>query len=181
MSAGNFVPALDLYDYGSAFGGQGEIYNANLYGLTIYNTTTAPFTLNGVGQAGVGPVGTQGLGLGDEMAFGFNSPANVFGGYFSTANVNTQIEFFGTSLNLIGTESFNMPSTSLAFLGWESSVPLGGVAIIGGNGVAMADLQAGQINPNPNLTTPQPGSLVLLASGLAALGAVWCVRRFRRA
>ena len=102
----------------------------------------------------------------------FLSPIDAFGAFWGSLTgggrgdpVTVVVDFFDVFGNPIGTDSFSYSHSSvgdgrLDWHGWQSSIPVGSLTYTGLD-VAVDGLQADAV--------PEPGTLLLLGSGLASI------------
>lgn len=161
--------------------------------LIIQSTSISTFlTTSGLNYLGTTDAGTGGSLFGsDSITMGFSSPITALGLYILGGNPFAAGTFtldtgVGTALNS-ATEDLTLADGTLAYyLGITSTTPFSSatlsVTVPGGVGdgplwnvddITMATANNGN-NPPPQV--PEPGTLVLMATGLGAL-----VRRVRRA
>jgi hypothetical protein len=98
----------------------------------------------------------------NSLRIGFSAPTSSFGTYFGT--------LFGTPMNVMlpdGTSQSVPVSNALTFFGFTSDVPFSSLTLnqAGGDVLNVDDVMFGQ----SLVVTPEPASMLLLASGLAGI------------
>lgn len=144
--------------------------------MAVYEPTDplAFFSLNTSGLAQVSD-GSKGMGIdsiSQTTTITFSSPTTAFGAFWGEGtggglpDPNTVVlNFFDVFGNPIGTDSFSYSHSSLGdggldWHGWKSSIPIGSLTYTG-DFVVTDGLQANKV--------PEPGTLLLLGSGLASI------------
>ncbi|MEP6619044.1 MAG: PEP-CTERM sorting domain-containing protein [bacterium] len=175
------------YSFASFAGGTVEpISDAEFYSVGTYGLgDNGSWNTGGASATGIG----TGTGFGSFLRFTFDTPIAAAGGFVNyclnlgaTCNgFSATLRAFDSDFNVIGAYDVDIdaPINTLvdndgAFRGIAVDTPSIKYLDWGGSYVVMGDLTFGDA---PVTATPEPASLVLLASGLFAIGGVVRVRK----